>query len=62
MFFKSNGKEIALVFWFCFWFCPGGLLVQIKGISSLVFFQKDLQNLLQQIIADISQIPYLTDG
>lgn len=40
MFFKSNGKEIALVFWFCFWFCPGGLLVQIKGISSLGFFSK----------------------
>lgn len=62
MFFKTNGKEIALVFckWFCFCYCPGDLLVQIKGISS--FFQKDLQNLLQQIIADIPQTPYLMDG
>lgn len=64
MFFKTNGTDIGLVFckWVCFCYCSSSLLLQIKGISILGSFQKYLQNLLQQIIADIPPMPYLMDG
>lgn len=61
--FYNLWKEIDLVFskWFSFCYCSGGMLVQIQGIS-ILFFHKDLKKLLQQMIADISSIPYLMDG